>query len=225
VATERSVVLFSGGVDSTIALHWAKAHGEVLVALTIDYAQRHWVEVRQAARIARKAGVPHEIETLGARGLGARALLARQSGEIATAKDAVVPCRNMLFLGLAAVWAETLGADSIVVGFSLDDAATFHDCRPPFIRSAADTISHSLGHRIRIRAPLVSQQKHQSLELAKSMPGCWDGLALSWTCYSPVQLGNKGHVKPCGVCPSCVLRAESFAKAGLEDPAAPEIRV
>jgi 7-cyano-7-deazaguanine synthase len=204
VATERSVVLFSGGVDSTIALHWAKAHGEVLVALTIDYAQRHWVEVRQAARIARKAGVPHEIETLGARGLGARALLARQGGEIATSKDAIVPCRNMLFLGLA---------------------ATFHDCRPPFIRSAADTISHSLGHRIRIRAPLVSQQKHQSLELAKSLPGCWDGLALSWTCYSPVQIGNKGHVKPCGVCPSCVLRVESFTRAGLEDPAAPEIRV
>jgi 7-cyano-7-deazaguanine synthase len=223
--SEKSIVLLSGGVDSTIALHWAKAHGEVLIALTIDYAQRHWVEMRQAARIARKAGVPHEIDTLGARGLGVRALLARPSGEIATAKDAVVPCRNMLLLGLAGVWAETLGADSIVVGFSQDDAETFHDCRPPFIRTAADAISHSLGHRIRIRAPLVSQRKHQSLELAKSLPGCWDGLALSWTCYSPTQLGNKGHVKPCGVCPSCTLRAEAFAKAGYEDPAPGEIRV
>lgn len=223
--TEKFIVLLSGGVDSTIALFWAKAHGEALLALTIDYAQRHWVELRQAARIARRAGVKHEIDTLGARGLGIRGALARPSGDIATAKDAIVPCRNMLLLGLAGVWAETLEADSIVVGFSLDDAATFHDCRPPFIRLAADAISASLGHRIRIRAPLVGQRKHQSLELAKSLDGCWEALALSWTCYSPVQLDNKGHVKPCGICPSCTLRAEAFANAGFEDPSPAEIRV
>lgn len=216
----KSIVLLSGGLDSTVALYWAKSKGEVLAAVGVNYCQRHWVELPQAAKIAREAGVPFESEQLGARGVGLNAALTRADASISTAAQAIVPCRNLAFLTLAAAWVEKLGADSIVVGFSAADAADFPDCRAPFARAAATAISLSLGRKVLIHAPLIDLGKVATLELAKSL-GCWSALRHTWTCYTPERAGVKvGHVRPCGVCPSCTLRAQAFAELGETDPAA-----
>jgi 7-cyano-7-deazaguanine synthase len=216
----KSIVLLSGGLDSTVALYWAKSQGEVLAAVTVHYNQRHWVEVAQAGHIARRAGVRHEIDQLGGRGVGLGSALGSSTGAISTAADAVVPCRNLALLTLAAGWMEKVGGDSLVVGFSRDDAAVFADCRPPFVRAASSAIGLSLGRRVRIHAPLIAKNKVETLQLAEDL-GCFSELKLTWTCYTPDKVSERaGHVRACGTCPSCTLRSSAFTAYGKLDPAA-----
>lgn len=217
----RSIVLFSGGMDSTIALHWALSRGEVAAALTIEYAQRHWVEIAQAKRIARRAKVRHEIEHLGGKGIGLGVALTDKSGPIQDAAAAVVPMRNLMFLSVAAAWAERLHADTIVTGFSKEDHDEFPDCRWAFVRAATDAISLSLDRPIRVLPPFLHESKVDALRVAKTLPDCWHALGLSWTCYTPDKAGpNTGHVRACGKCPACVRRAAAFEALGEPDPAA-----
>lgn len=218
----KAIVLLSGGLDSTVALHWAKVRGDVLAAVTVNYNQRHWVEIAQAARIAREAGVRHEHEQLGARGLGLSAL-SSSSGAIDTAAAAVVPCRNLAMLTIAATWLDKLGADSLVVGFCMADALDFPDCRPAFVRAAGAAISLSLGRKVLVHAPLVTKSKVQTLEMARAL-GCWDALGKTWTCYTPEKAAERtGIVRPCGKCPACTVRARAFADFGEPDPAAGKV--
>lgn len=217
---EKQIVLLSGGLDSTIALYWAKARGDVLAAVSVHYNQRHWMEVSAAGHIARNAGVPHETEQLGARGIGIGAALVRDGDGIATAQDAVVPCRNLALLTVAGAWASKLGADHIVAGFSLADARDFPDCRPAFVRAASTAISLSLGRKVTVCAPLINVSKVDSLAMAEEL-GCWGVLGKTWTCYTPQRVGARtGHVRQCGECPACVTRAKAFADFGKADPAA-----
>lgn len=217
---EKQIVLLSGGLDSTIALYWALSRGEVSAAISVQYGQRHWVELAQAERIARIAGVPHHSEQLGALGVGVGAALLRDGQGIVSAQAAVVPCRNLALLTLAGAWAQSLSADSIVVGFCGADARDFADCRPAFVRAAASAISLSLGRRIRIHAPLIGLSKAESIALADEL-GRWDALAKTWTCYTPKRVAVRtGHVRACGECPACVSRAAGFAEYGKNDPAA-----
>lgn len=219
----RSIVLLSGGLDSTVAMHWALKRGPVLAAVSVHYNQRHWVEIGQAGKLARAAKVPHEVEQLGARGVGLNAALTRGEGGIATAADAVVPCRNLALLTIAAAWLERLGADTIVTGFSLADAVDFPDCRPEFVRAAASAISVSLARRVFVQAPLIRLSKLDTLRLAKSL-GCWGELAKTWTCYTPERADVRtGVVRACGKCPACVLRAKAFEDIGEPDPAAGKV--
>lgn len=216
----KQIVLLSGGLDSTIALYWALTRGEVLAAISVHYNQRRWMEVAAAERIARKAGVPHEIEQLGARGIGLGASLVRDGAGIVTAQDAVVACRNLALLTIAGAWADKLGASHIVAGFSLADAKTFPDCRPAFVRAAATAISLSLDRKVSISAPLIGVSKVDSLRLAEKL-GCWDELGKTWSCYTPRKVAIRtGHVVPCGECPACTVRARAFSEYGKPDPAA-----
>jgi 7-cyano-7-deazaguanine synthase len=178
------------------------------------------MEVSMAARIAREAGVAHEIEQLGARGIGIGAALERDGEGIVTAQDAVVPCRNLALLTVAAAWASKLEAEDIVAGFSMADARDFPDCRPAFVRAASSAISLSLDRKVTIRAPLIRVSKVDSLKMADGL-GCWDVLSKTWTCYTPQRVAVRtGHVRPCGECPACVTRAKAFADYGKPDPAA-----
>jgi 7-cyano-7-deazaguanine synthase len=215
----RSIVLLSGGLDSTVALYWAKKHTDIAAALTLNYNQRHWVEIAQAGRIVREAGVKHQIDHIGAAGIGLRGLAAN-AAPVETFQAAVVPCRNLLFLTIAATWAEKLEADSIIVGFSQADAADFPDCRRDFLLAAEKAINLSLYRPLHLCAPLIEMNKKETLTRAKDL-GCWEALRFTWTCYTPERAGERtGHVRPCGVCPACRARAQAFADFGEPDPAA-----
>lgn len=217
-----SVVLLSGGADSTICLHWALANKGRVLSLGVEYKQRHWVELAAAKRIAKRAGVEHDTVTMGGQGVGLRsALTSKRGDDILDARACVVPGRNLLLLTLAAAHAVANGESEIIIGACLEDQEGFPDCRRPFLDAAETALSLALDTPITITAPLLHRSKSDSILLARQLgDGCWEGLRRSWTCYDPQRSrGNLRYFKPCGVCPSCLRRSDGFYLAGEDDPA------
>ena len=214
-----AVVLLSGGLDSMVCTALAQERGFRILALTIDYNQRHRIELDAADRIAKRLGVErHVILPLDLRQFGGSAL----TDNIAVPKDGVgkdipvtyVPARNLIFLSLALAWAEAAGANDLFIGVNALDYSGYPDCRPEFIggfESLARTATKigSDGGTVTVHAPLQNLKKSEiALEAARL--GLKTGE--SWSCYDPLADGTA-----CGVCDSCRLRRAGFAEAGLED--------
>jgi 7-cyano-7-deazaguanine synthase len=216
-----AVVLLSGGLDSTTVAAMAKAEGYRLLALTIDYNQRHRIELEHAARVAAALGADrHIVLPLDLRGFGGSALTA----DIAVPKTGVepgipvtyVPARNTIFLSVALGWAEAAGARDLFIGVNALDYSGYPDCRPEFIaafEAMANTATKAgvEGAHFRVHTPLVAMSKADIVRAAAAVNA---PLALTWSCYDPTPAG-----KPCGACDSCRLRAKGFAEAGVADPA------
>jgi len=215
----RAVVLLSGGLDSMVTAALAKEAGYSVCALTIDYNQRHRVELDAARTIAATLGAErHVVLPLDLRQFGGSALTA----DIAVPKDGVgvdipvtyVPARNLVFLSLTLAWAEALGARDIFIGVNALDYSGYPDCRPEFIRgfeelAALATKAGAEGTAFSIHAPLQFLGK---AEIAGETARLGLDPAMSWSCYDP-QPGGLA----CGLCDSCRLRREGFAKAGITD--------
>lgn len=228
----KAVVLLSGGQDSTTSLYWAKMNFDQVLAVSVNYGQRHNAELEAAGEIAKRAGVPRELLTLallaqiGDSDLVKPDTLIMASGGRQDAKmvdglpTSFVPGRNLLFLGAAAAFAVKHGIKDIVTGVCQADYSGYPDCRREFIdsfeRTATLAMPSSSGP-IRVHTPLMNISKAESVALARRLPGCWEALALSITCY-------EGKRPGCGKCPACELRAKGFAEAGETDPAQLEIR-
>ena len=215
-----AVVLLSGGLDSMVVGGLAREAGYELVALTIDYNQRHRVELNAAARIAAVLGVRrHIVLPLDLTAFGGSALTA----DIAVPKDGVgpgipntyVPARNTIFLSLTLGLAEVSGANDIFIGVNALDYSGYPDCRPEFIdafqnMAALATKAGVEGHPVRINAPLQHMSK---ADIAREANRLGMDAGMSWSCYDPAP-GDQ-H---CGLCDSCRLRARGFEEAGLPDP-------
>ncbi|MEQ1496566.1 MAG: 7-cyano-7-deazaguanine synthase QueC [Novosphingobium sp.] len=215
----KAVVLLSGGLDSMVCAALAREAGYAVQALTIDYGQRHRCEIDAAREIAAQIGAErHVILPLDLRAFGGSAL----TDDIAVPKNGVgdeipvtyVPARNLVFLSLTLAWAEALGARDVVIGVNALDYSGYPDCRPEFIAAFADlaslaTKAGSEGERFRIHAPLQFLGK---AEIASEAYRLGLDPALSWSCYDPQADGSA-----CGLCDSCRLRREGFAKAGVTD--------
>ena len=215
-----AVVLLSGGLDSMVVGGLAREAGYELVALTIDYNQRHRVELNAAARIAAVLGVRrHIVLPLDLTAFGGSALTA----DIAVPKDGVgpgipntyVPARNTIFLSLTLGLAEVSGANDIFIGVNALDYSGYPDCRPEFIdafqnMAALATKAGVEGHPVRINAPLQHMSK---ADIAREANRLGLDAGMSWSCYDPAP-GDQ-H---CGLCDSCRLRARGFEEAGLPDP-------
>ncbi|MCA3255115.1 MAG: 7-cyano-7-deazaguanine synthase, partial [Alphaproteobacteria bacterium] len=133
-----AVVLLSGGLDSTTVAAMARARGFRLLALTVDYNQRHRIELDAAVKVAAAIGVERQVlMPLDLRAFGGSALTA----DIAVPKGGVepgipvtyVPARNTVFLSLALAWAEAAGARDLFIGVNALDYSGYPDCRPDFI--------------------------------------------------------------------------------------------
>lgn len=221
-AHRDAVVLLSGGLDSATAAVWALREGFCVHALSFDYGQRHAVELRFAAELARRLGLSgHRVMPLPLGAIGGSALTEADRPLPTGAPDrrripvTYVPARNLVFLSLAVAWAETLGAADIVIGANAVDWSGYPDCREPFLQAfatAADegTRTGAEGGRWRIHAPLVQWTKADIIRhgLAWGVPYDW-----TTSCYGPDAAG-----RPCGVCESCTIRAAGFAEAGSGDP-------
>lgn len=222
----KAVVVFSGGQDSTTCLFWAiqKYGKENARALSFDYGQRHAVELEAASRIAGMAGVSHKVAKVPQVLLSSSPLTSDtplETYQSYSEMDEVignrveltfVPMRNAFFLTLAANHAVAWDAYRLVTGVCESDNANYPDCRKSFIAAQQETINQALGiSGFEIEAPLIDLDKEGIVRLAKPLPGCWDALAWSHTCYA-------GKTPPCGECHSCVLRAEGFRRAGEIDP-------
>ncbi|MGH6615473.1 7-cyano-7-deazaguanine synthase QueC [Sphingomonas sp.] len=221
-ADTYAVVLISGGLDSMVAAARAREDGHRLLALSMDYNQRHHVELAAARRIAHLLGAErHIVMPLDLSAFGGSALTA----DIAVPKTGVeagipvtyVPARNTIFLSLALGWAEAAGARDLYIGVNALDYSGYPDCRPEFI-AAFEALAELAtkagveGAPFRIHAPLQHMTKADIVREAARL-----GLdaGVSWSCYDPAPGGVH-----CGRCDSCRLRSKGFQDAGLPDPTA-----
>lgn len=212
---EAAVVLLSGGQDSTTCLAWALERFPRVAAVTIDYGQRHRVEIDCAARLARRAGVEHALIPCDSfRALGGNALTGELTVEPETAPgrlpNTFVPGRNLVFLALAAAWGWQRGIHQLVTGVCQTDYSGYPDCREDTMRALELALRAGLDAPIAILTPLMHLTKAQTVLLLRDL-GRLDWLVDSHTCY-------EGRRPPCGACPACRLRSRGFAEAGLTDP-------
>jgi len=199
----------------------AKEAGYRLLALSVDYNQRHRVELAAAARVAAVLGAErHVVLPLDLSAFGGSALTA----DIAVPKDGVepgeipvtyVPARNTIFLSLALGWAEAAGARDLWIGVNALDYSGYPDCRPEFIRSFEATAELATkagveGEAFRVRTPLQAMTK---ADIVREGTRLGLDLGISWSCYDPTPAGEH-----CGLCDSCRLRAKGFEEAGVPDP-------
>jgi len=197
----------------------AQERGFDLYALTIDYQQRHRVELDAARNIASSLGVVrHVVLPLDLSIFGGSALTA----DIDVPMDGVgqdipvtyVPARNLVFLSLTLAWAEAVNARDIFIGVNALDYSGYPDCRPEFIKSFQDTARLGTKAGIedggwQIHAPLQHMTK---ADIAKETARLGLDPGMSWSCYNPQPNG-----RACGLCDSCRLRQKGFRDAAIED--------
>jgi len=214
-----AVILLSGGLDSMVCAALAREAGFEVLALTIDYNQRHRVELEAAKAIAAQLADRHIVLPLDLTLFGGSAL----TGDMAVPKDRVgegipvtyVPARNTIFLSLALAWAEAEGARDLFIGVNALDYSGYPDCRPEFV-SAFEALANRAtkagveGAGFAVHAPLLRMTK---ADIAREADRLGLDASLSHSCYDPALDG--GH---CGRCDACRLRARGFAEAGLRDP-------
>jgi len=222
---KRAVVLVSGGIDSTTCLAIAKQEGYDAFALSFNYRQRHKVELKAAARVAKALAVrEHLFLEIPLRTIGGSAL----TSAVEVPKDVsisqmqsripvtYVPARNTVFLSLALAWAETIEAPNIFIGVNALDYSGYPDCRPEYIESFEKMANLALKEcvegrmLIRICAPLINMTKAQIIKRGVELGV---DFSITHSCYDPDPVD-----RACGRCDSCILRKKGFADAGIADP-------
>lgn len=214
-----AVVLLSGGLDSMVTAALAQEAGFAIQALSVDYGQRHRLELESAARIAERLGVVrHTRIALDLRAFGGSALTDAIDVPKAGVGDDIpvtyVPARNLVFLALTTACAEAAGAHDVFIGVNALDYSGYPDCRPEFIASFAETARLGTkagveGAPFTIHAPLQHMTK---ADIARECARLGLDPAWSWSCYDPTSDGLA-----CGLCDSCRLRKKGFAEAGIAD--------
>lgn len=197
----------------------AREQGFAVHALSVDYGQRHRLELESARRIAARLGLVRHTEiALDLRAFGGSAL----TDAIDVPKGGVgddipvtyVPARNLMFLALTTACAEAAGARDVFIGVNALDYSGYPDCRPEFIASFAETARLGTkagveGAPFTIHAPLQHMTK---ADIARECARLGLDPAWSWSCYDPAPDGSA-----CGLCDSCRLRKKGFAEAGIVD--------
>ena len=212
-------MLLSGGLDSMVCAALAREADYSVIALTIDYNQRHRVELEAARRIAARLADRHIVLPIDLRAFGGSAL----TGDIDVPKDGVgegipvtyVPARNTIFLSLALGLAEASSARDIYIGVNALDYSGYPDCRPEFVGEFEKLANLATkagveGDPFRLHAPLQDMTK---ADIAREAARLGLDASLSHSCYDPSPDG-----RACGECDACRLRAKGFAEAGIADP-------
>jgi 7-cyano-7-deazaguanine synthase len=223
MSESRAVILLSGGLDSTTVLAIARAEGLECHCLTVDYGQRHRVEIEAARRVVDALGATsHRIITLDLRAIGGSALTddievpkdrEQESGEIPIT---YVPARNTVLLSLLLGLAEVVEADQLFIGANAVDYSGYPDSRPAFLEafeklaSLATVAGAERGVRFRVRAPLLELTKADIIRRGLALGVDY---GLTWSCYDPTPDGLA-----CGHCDSCILRVRGFEEVGIKDP-------
>jgi len=212
----KVVVLCSGGMDSVTALYWARAHHTVTAALSFDYGAKHnHREIPWALAHAAKLGVPHRIIPLDFIGQLFTSDLLKSGGEIPEGhyaadnmKLTVVPFRNGIMLAAAAGFAESAGAEALVMAAHAGDHTIYPDCREDFMTAMGNALRLGTYAGIQLLRPFITKTKGQ---IAAEGGQLGINFAQTWSCY-------KGGLIHCGKCGTCVERREAFLQAGLVDP-------
>lgn len=212
----KTVVILSGGMDSTTMLYKLKDEGRELQAISFDYGQRHKLELTRAAKTCNKLKIPHKIIDVSfLKELISNSALTNDSIDVPEGhyadenmKNTVVPNRNMIMLSIAIGYAVNLGFDSVAIGVHAGDHAIYPDCRPLFVHFMNDVAQIANYEAITVEAPFLEMDKGDIAKLGKKLGVDYSS---TLTCY-------KGKAVPCGKCGACVERKEAFEKASSLDP-------
>ena len=218
---KKAISVLSGGLDCTVATS-AYAEDYEIHAITFNYGQKAFErELKAAKEICAKMNWAHNVIDLPwLAGISTSSLNTSEDipevsfGDLddlerssETAESVWVPARNMVFTSIAASYAESLGAEIIIVGWDAEEAATFPDNSKEFLDAFNELISAGSPDEIRIEAPAIDLNKEEIVKLGVEVNA---PMELSYSCY-------KGLDKHCGVCESCMRRKRAFMNMGIED--------
>lgn len=217
---QHTVVIASGGLDSTTVAYWTADAGSRLALLSFDYGQRHRKELDFAQRAAGRLGARHEVVDLSGLGrLLAGSALTDPAVKVPdghytaeSMRSTVVPNRNAIMLSIAVGTAVAAGADAVAFGAHAGDHAVYPDCRTEFFDVFAEVARVGnegfIAEGFRLLAPFIDQTKADIVRVAGQVGVPF---ADTWSCYR----GGELH---CGTCGTCAERIEAFVLAGIEDP-------
>jgi len=205
------LVLLSGGIDSATALYMAKQENDEIYTMTMIYTHEYDSEAEASKELATHAQVKEHLSIYLPFFKDLETRYRPQPSQIVTV--AYLPARNIIFYGIAAAYAEALGADEIVFGSNADDAKELPDAKPSFIRLMNELVKEGTragmeGRSIVIVNPLLEYSKVEVLKLAVKLKV---PLHLTWSCYENAKT-------PCGKCRGCRMRSEAFLAADMIDP-------
>lgn len=218
----RAVVLVSGGLDSATVLAIARRDGFVCHALSVDYGQRHQAELDAARRVVAMLGaVEHRVARFDLSLFGGSALtdptiaVPTTGPAPGTIPVTYVPARNTILLSLALAYAEVIGARDLFFGANAVDYSGYPDCRPEFMEAferLANLATRAAveGDRLTLHTPILTLSK---ADIVRTGLALGVDYAATVSCYQADEDG-----RACGVCDSCRLRRDGFARAGVADP-------
>lgn len=212
----KVVVLCSGGMDSVTALHWARREHDVVAAVSFDYGAKHnHRELPLAAEHARAIGARHEVIVLDFVDRLFASDLLKSGGQIPeghyeaeSMKQTVVPFRNAIMLSITGGFAESAGAEGLVIAAHGGDHAIYPDCRENFMQAMGEAMRLGTYAGIRLLRPFIALTKGDIVAEGTRLGVDY---ARTWSCYQ----GGEVH---CGRCGTCVERREAFQRAGVPDP-------
>lgn len=211
----KIILIYSGGIDSTVLLYHLRSEGAEVRALGVNYGQRHHCELEAGKTICRKADVEYRIADLSS----IKPLIAGSAltGDVAVPeghyteecmKQTVVPNRNMIMLSVAIGWCVSLKFDGVAYGAHAGDHTIYPDCRPEFVDAMSRAAELCDWHQVQVFRPFVTKSKADIVRLGMELGVPFD---MTWSCY-------KGESVHCGKCGTCVERREAFVTAGVTDP-------
>ncbi len=208
-------------MDSTTLLWWLRDRGESVRAISVDYGQRHRIELQWAAALAEGLGVPHKTISLDLNTIGGSPLTDTHL-DVPAAEDGaqvrtVVPFRNMLFVTLAAAYAETQGIDELYLAPVKDDYAAYRDCRRIFYDSLEQSLALGATREtsLRLYTPFVERWKVDVVKIGIELGVPYEK---THTCY-------EGRRPACGRCDACSERIAAFRANGVRDPLEYEVEL
>jgi len=216
VGMMKVVVVYSGGLDSTVLLHHALQQYDDVEALTFNYGSKHNIkEINMAMWNTQKLQISHRIVRLDFIKENFKSDLLQGQGEIPEGhyaaenmKKTVVPLRNGIMLMIASGYAESIGAEKVLIASHAGDHFIYPDCRPEFNRALNLAIEYGTNNKVSIAAPFNKMMKWDIVKRGEELGVDW---SKTWSCY-------KGEGIHCGKCGTCNERIEAFQKAGVDDP-------
>ncbi|MCX6584269.1 MAG: 7-cyano-7-deazaguanine synthase QueC [Candidatus Aminicenantes bacterium] len=219
---EKAVILFSGGLDSTTTLYWAKKFFREVFALMVNYSQRHSIETQMAQKVAKHLKVEAHLIEFPLKNIVYSALIDTDKeipDSLAASKNEAgvpftyVPFRNGIFLSLAAAFAESRQIFNIVTGFNRVDTPDYPDTTESFTKKMEDAINQGTsasitGREFKIHTPLITKSKKEIIQWGLELGADY---SYSVSCY-------RGEEIPCLKCPSCDIRDNAFKQLNMEDP-------
>jgi len=212
----KSIVVHSGGMDSSVLLYQLVQAGDEVKTISIDYGQRHKKEIIQAKEMAKSLGIEHQVADL-------TSITHLLSGSALTSPDievpeghyaednmkaTVVPNRNMILLSVATGWAVSQKFDRVAYAAHSGDHAIYPDCRTEFADILGQAIEMADWQKVSLYRPFVDITKADIDAIGAKIGVPFEK---TWSCY-------KGLDLHCGKCGTCVERREAFHLAGVEDP-------